>query len=117
MKNEHGSGTLLMALGVVLLGVGASIAVLVGGVLMSTQQVRSAADLVALSAAAAQADGGGACTAAGQLARANRVVLTDCQTAGDLLDFAVSVTVVAPPDSLPGMLGFTTQSHAGWVVS
>lgn len=113
---ERGSGTLLVTATVVVLGVGSAVAVLVGGALASVQQTRSAADLVALSAAVAQADGADACAAAGQIARENRVELSECRTAGDLLEFVVSVTVAAP-DSLPGRLGFTARSHAGWVVS
>lgn len=116
-RRERGSGTLLMTVAVVLLGVGGAIALLVGGALAAVQQLQSAADLVALSAAAAQADGEDACAAARPIAQANRVELRQCQVAGDLLDFVVTVTVAAEPDSLPGRLGFTTRSHAGWVVS
>ncbi len=114
---ERGSGTLLVTLVAVLLAVAASILLLAGAALAGIQQVRSAADLVALSAAAAQAGGAEPCAAADQFAVANQVELRECRVAGDLLDFVVTVTVAAPPDSLPGRLGFTTRSHAGWLVS
>lgn len=114
---ERGSGTLLMTVAVVLLAVVASVLLLVGTALAGIQRVRSAADLVALSAASAQADGADPCAAADRIAAANQVELRECGTAGDLLDFVVTVTVAAPPDSLPGRLGFTTVSHGGWVMS
>ena len=114
---ERGSGSLMMAGGVVLLAVAGVVAVGVGSGLAGVQRVREAADLVALSAAAANADGRDACAAAARIAAANQVELRGCETAGDLLDFVVTVTVAAPADSLPGRLGFTTRSHAGWVVS
>lgn len=116
MGAERGSGTLMMTVAVVLLAVGAAVVVGVGGALASIQQTQSAGDLVAVSAAAAQAEGKDACVAAGEIARANRVELSSCRTAGDLLDFVVTVTVAAP-DSLPGRLGFTARSHAGWTVT
>ncbi len=115
--SERGSGSLMMAVGVVLLAVTGFVVVGVGSGLAGAQRVREAADLVALSAAAAYADGKDACAAATRIAAANQVELRGCETAGDLLDFVVTVTVAAPADSLPGRLGFTTRSHAGWVVS
>ena len=115
-RDERGSGTLLVVAGVVLAAVAASVLVLVGIALTGIQRVRSAADLVALSAATAQANGDEPCVAAAQLAAANQVELRDCRAAGDLLDFVVTVTVAAPSDSLPGRFGFTTRSHAGWVL-
>ena len=114
---ERGSGSLMTAFGVVLFGVVAAVVVLVGSGLAAAQRVRQAADLVAVSAAAASADGGDACAAAARIAAANQVELRGCEAAGDLLDFAVTVTVAAPADSLPGRLGFVTRSYAGWVLS
>lgn len=114
---ERGSGTLLVTVAVILLAVAASVLLLVGAALTSVQRVRSAADLVAVSAASAQAAGEDPCVAALRIADANQVELRDCRAAGDLLDFVVTVTIAAPPDSLPGRFGFTTRSHAGWVVS
>ncbi len=110
---ERGSGTLLMFAAVVLIGALAAAGIAVAGVWVAIQRVQAAADLVAVSAAAAQAGGQDACVAAGRLARANQVELRDCSIAGDLIDFAVTVTIAAPPGSLP--VDFTTRSHAGWV--
>lgn len=115
--DERGSGTLLVTVAVVVLAVAAAVLVLAGAALAAIQRVRSAADLVALSAASAQADGEDPCAAAFRIAVANEVELHDCQAAGDWLDFAVTVTVAAPSDSLSGRFGFTTRSHAGWVRS
>lgn len=112
---ERGSGTLLMTSVVVVLGVMAAVVVLLGAGVAGIQQTQSAADLVAVSAAAAEAAGEDACAAAARIAAANQVELRDCATAGDLLDFVVTVTVAPPPGSLPAGLGFTTRSHAGWV--
>lgn len=116
-RGEQGSGTLLVTMAVMLLAVAAAGLLLIGAAVTAIQQVRSAADLVAVSAASAQAGGDRPCAAAARIAVANQVELRDCQAAGDLIDFAVTVTVAAPPDSLPGRFGFTTRSHAGWVSS
>lgn len=114
---ERGSGTLLMAAGVMLLAIAASVLLLVGAGLTGVQRVRSAADLVAVSAATAQASGEDPCLVAARIAVANQVELRGCESAGDLLDFVVTVTVAAPAGSLPARFGFTARSHAGWVVS
>lgn len=116
-REERGSGTLLVAVAVVLLAVVAAVLLLVGAALTGIRQVRSASDLVAVSAASAQANGEPPCVAAARMAEANHVELRDCQAAGDLIDFVVTVTIAAPADSLPGKFGFTTRSHAGWVSS
>lgn len=115
--SERGSGSLLVAAAVLVIAVATSVVVLAGSALLGVQRVRAAADLVAVSAAAAQADGGDPCAAAARVAVANQVELRECVVAGDLLDFAVTVTVAAPADSLPGRWGFTSRSHAGWMVS
>ncbi|MCW5951799.1 MAG: flp pilus-assembly TadE/G-like family protein [Propionibacteriaceae bacterium] len=114
---ERGSGTLLVTVAVVLLAVVASVLLLFGTALTGIQRVRSAADLVAISAASAQAVGEDPCAAALRIATANQVELRECRAAGDLLDFVVTVTIAAAPDSLPGRFGFTARSHAGWVSS
>ena len=113
---ERGSGTMLVVAAVLLIALAGTVVMLVGGTLAAVERVRGAADLVAVSAAAAQADGGDACVAASRIATANQVELRNCRTAGDLLDFVVTVTVAAPAGSLPDRFGYTARSHAGWVV-
>ena len=100
----------------VLISLAGAAVMVVASALMVVERVRGAADLVAVSAAAAQADGGDACVAASRIATANQVELRDCRTAGDLLDFVVTVTVAAPAGSLPDRFGYTARSYAGWVV-
>lgn len=107
---------MLVVAAVLLIALAGTVVMLVGGTLAAVERVRGAADLVAVSAAAAQADGGDACVAASRIATANQVELRNCRTAGDLLDFVVTVTVAAPAGSLPDRFGYTARSHAGWVV-
>ena len=51
--SERGSGSLLVAAAVLVIAVAASVVVLAGSALLGVQRVRAAADLVAVSAAAA----------------------------------------------------------------
>lgn len=61
--------------------------------LVAGHRAHGAADLAALSGAAAYAEGGPPCPAAARLARANDARLVDCDRVGDDVDYVVSVTV------------------------
>jgi len=88
---------------------------LAAGYAAAAQKANAAADLVALSGAAAQVSGEGACRGAARAARANGVDLTQCQVSGDILEFAVSVEVTLPvPHALPGLPdGVRARASAG----
>ncbi|MGC3995665.1 MAG: flp pilus-assembly TadE/G-like family protein [Propionicimonas sp.] len=113
--SERGVGTVLVA-GVLLVTmlVGA-VLVVVAGYVAALHHARGSADLVALSAAAAFAQGQDACVTAGVLAAQNGVVLQSCSVRGDILEFAVSVTVsrrvAAPSPVLPSAV--TASATAG----
>jgi secretion/DNA translocation related TadE-like protein len=74
-----------------------------------TEQVRGAADLVALSAAE---DPDNACARAKQTAAANNVRLESCKETGDVFDYVVTVTVQGDFDWW-GMWAIGATSHAG----
>lgn len=75
-----------------------------------SHRVDGAAELVALSAAAARADGADACGTAAAVASANRVHLSACRVEGD--DVVVEVTATAPlPWQLDGRL--VARARAG----
>jgi secretion/DNA translocation related TadE-like protein len=95
----------------------AAFAVLVGMLAGAVGHVRGAADLAAVSAAAAQREGRSPCAAARVVAEENQTSLRDCDTEGDLFDFAVSVTVAAPLElDVPGVPEEVVAiSHAGWL--
>lgn len=100
---ERGSGTLLIAAVVLLVMVLAGVGVLLAGYVAAQHAAADAADLSALSAAAAYVRGRDACAAARGVARANQVGLTACRVSGDSLDFVVEVTVVRQLRAPPGL--------------
>ena len=112
---ERGSGTLLVAAGILISGLVAAVVVVVAAAGVAGHRVRAAADLVALSAATEHSVGGQGCRAAARIAAANEVSLRECVLRGDLIDFAVTVVVAgrAPLDGLPVL---TATAHAGRVV-
>ena len=112
---ERGSGSLLVAIAILVAGVALAAVVAVATGLAAAHRVRSAADLVALSAAAELAGGGPACRTAARIAVANQVVLRECAVRGDLVDFAVTV-VVARPASTGWVPELIARAHAGRVV-
>ena len=92
-RDERGVGTVLVAgicLGLVM--VAATVALIVGW-LARAEQAQSSADLTALAAAAAEADGGDACAEAEKVADEN---LTGCEVRGERPRFVVEVTVALP---------------------
>jgi secretion/DNA translocation related TadE-like protein len=114
VQGERGSGTLLGVAVVLVLAVVAGGVLVVAGYIAAVHHARSAADMVALSGAAQQARGDGACRAAARIATANSVRLVGCQVRGDSFDFVVSVTVeqmVRAPALLPQSVA--AGAHAG----
>lgn len=93
MGSQRGAGTLMigviMAVLMMVTGVGALGAV----VALAHRDVAHAADLSALSGAAAFASGQDPCPAARRIAASNGVELHQCRVIGDLLDFVVTVEV------------------------
>jgi secretion/DNA translocation related TadE-like protein len=104
IRGDKGSGSLLMVgvMAVVLMfGLGG---VCIAGYLLAAHQVRSSADLAALSGAAAFADGADACDAAKSNARSNHARVVDCDVVGDPLDFVVTVRAEVELDlRVPGL--------------
>lgn len=93
-QDERGTATVavLALIGVVLLVAVAAAAVL--GAVVAHRQAQAAADLAGLAGAVAAEQGGDPCAAAGDVALANRGVLTDCRVDGD--DVLVTVAVDLP---------------------
>lgn len=113
--DERGSGTLLMVGVLAVVGVVAMAAMVAAAYLVAGHRAHGAADLAALSGAAAYAEGRSPCPAAAQLARANDARLTRCDRVGDDVDYVVSVTVevqvgLRVPGLPPALRG---RAHAG----
>jgi secretion/DNA translocation related TadE-like protein len=112
---ERGSATVLMAavMGVVVT-LGAA-AMVIAGYLVGHHRARSAADLAALSGAAAHAHGEDACDQARRIAAQNGANVTSCARAGDDIDFVITVRTTVPVRSrLPGLpRSVEGEAHAG----
>lgn len=112
---ESGGASVLVAgvLGaVVLLGTSA---LLVAAYSLDFHQARSAADLVALSAAVEQGEGGAACVAAAKVAQRNASRLIACEVVGAADDYVVSIEVeVAAHARVRGLPATVrARAHAG----
>ena len=102
--DRRGSGTLLMAGVMGVVGAAALAAMLLAGYLVAGHRARGAADLAALSGAAAYQQGADPCVQARRTAAADRARMTRCDRVGDTVDFVVSVTVVVDADPrVPGL--------------
>jgi secretion/DNA translocation related TadE-like protein len=114
-SRERGSGTVLMAavMGVVVTVSGA--AMVISGYLVGHHRARSAADLAALSGAAAHVRGEDVCGEARRIALQNRAKVVRCSWVGDDVDFVVTVrTSVSTPSRLPGLPPTVEgEAHAG----
>jgi len=112
---QQGSATVLVAglIGVVLL-LGA-VALLVAGYEIAYRRARVAADLAALSGAAAFAQGGDACRQARRSAADNGAWALSCDQVGDQIDHVVTVRVrVEVSTRLRGLPdGVEALAHAG----
>jgi secretion/DNA translocation related TadE-like protein len=104
---------LMVAVMLVVTVVGLTVVVGVGYV-VGAHRVRVAADLAALSGAAAVQMGEDACAAARRIAAGNNARLTACKILGDQIEFVVQVTVVVdvphPPVGLPKHLSTSAQA-------
>ena len=116
-RDQRGSASVLMAgiMGVVVTL--ASAAMLIAGYLMAHHSARAAADLAALSGAAAYAGGRDACDQAERIARQNGARVVHCDRVGDEVDFVVTVrTAVDVRSRVPGLpRRVEAQAHAGQV--
>ena len=92
-------------------------AMVVAGYLVAHHQARSAADLAAVSGAAAYTRGADACDQARRTSRQNRANLASCTRVGDEIDFVVTVrTSVSVRTVLPGLPRHVqAEAHAGRV--
>lgn len=114
-RDERGSGTALVAAVILVLMVVSAGLLVVAGYVAAAHHARSAADLVALSGAAARGRGENACGAAAAVASRNGVRMSGCSERGDSFDYVVTVTVEQPvsvrspvlPDSV------AATAHAG----
>jgi secretion/DNA translocation related TadE-like protein len=114
-RSELGNASVLMAgiLGVVLTL--SSAALVIAGYALSHHRARAAADLSALSAAAAFQHGRDSCAQAGVTARQNSARVDRCSQVGDVIDFVVTVRVsVAARHRFPHLPKMVVaEAHAG----
>jgi secretion/DNA translocation related TadE-like protein len=113
-RSERGSATMLMIGLMAVVVLLSATAMLVAGYLVGQHRARAAADLSALSAAAAfQSDGDG-CAQARQTARHNGAQVTRCDRVGDRVDWVVTVRVaVLTRTRVPGLpRAVTAEAHA-----
>ncbi len=115
VADQRGSGTLLVVGVMAVVGVVAMAAVVAAAYLVAGHQARGAADLAALSGAAAFAEGRSPCPAAGRVARSNGGRVTSCDQVGDEVDYVVSVAVAVEVGvRLPGLpRTLEGRAHAG----
>ncbi|KAA1420308.1 flp pilus-assembly TadE/G-like family protein [Nocardioides humilatus] len=109
-RGERGAASLLVTACVgLLLLVGSALAV-VGAMVAAHRSAQAAADLAALSGAAAMGSGGDACATAGAVAQDNRARLVGCEVDNRVVTVEVEV-------SGPRWLGqdhdFTAEARAG----
>ena len=114
-RDERGSGSILIAaLSGVVVVLGCA-AMLIAGYAAAHHRARAAADLAALSGAAAYGEGGDPCPPAARIARGNGASLESCEQVGDAVDYVVSVTaVVTVTHRVPGLpREVSASAHAG----
>ena len=114
-RGERGSGTLLVVGVMTGVGVVAVVAAVAAAYLVAGHRARAAADLAALSGAAAFAEGRPPCGAAARVARSNGAHVTSCDQVGDEVDYVVTVTVsVEVGTGVPGLpRRLVGRAHAG----
>jgi secretion/DNA translocation related TadE-like protein len=112
---DRGSASVLLAAVMGVVVVLAGVAVLVAGYEVAQRRARAAADLAAVSAAAAQAEGQDACAQARRTARDNGATVLRCSTVGDPVEYVVSVRVaVGVRSTLRGLPSrVVAEAHAG----
>jgi len=112
---ERGSASVLVAglLGVLVLLTG--VALLIAGYETAQHRVRAAADLAAVSGAAAFAQGRDACRQARRTAGDNGATVLSCSTVGDPVEYVVSVRVeIGVRSRIKGLPArVVSEAHAG----
>jgi secretion/DNA translocation related TadE-like protein len=116
-RDQRGSGTVLMAAVMAVVVALGAVATVVAGYLAGHHRARSAADLAALTGAAAYAQRQDACAEARRTARRNGARVTHCEQVGDQVDFVITVRVVVQvrvrSPGLPRRV--EAEAHAGRV--
>jgi secretion/DNA translocation related TadE-like protein len=115
MRSECGSASVLM-IGIIAVVIALSSAALViAGYATGYHRARAAADLSALSGAAAFEQGRDGCGKARQIARQNGARLDRCDLVGDVINFVVTVRVsVATHTRIPSLpRTVAAEAHAG----
>lgn len=120
VKDQHGSGSLLLCVAMVVLLVVGWFGAVGGSYAVALHRGRAAADQAALAGALAVARGQDGCrSAADQLEFAEASSLVDCRSVGDAYSYVVSVTVERKvATSIPGLPdALRVRAHAGPVQS
>ena len=92
-RSQRGAATFVMAAVIAVVVFLAVAGLLVGGYLVAAHRARAAADLAALSGAAAYAQGAPVCPVIRRIAADNRAEVVGCGQVGDQLDFVVTARV------------------------
>ncbi|EPH03238.1 helicase/secretion neighborhood TadE-like protein [Propionibacterium sp. oral taxon 192 str. F0372] len=93
MNLQRGAGSGLVIAIIMVLAMAGLVAAIHGGWLASGQRARSAADIVALAAAQAHADGADGCAQGGRAAEQNRARLVECELTSGYGEFVIDITV------------------------
>ncbi|TCJ29899.1 hypothetical protein EPD65_06265 [Nocardioides jejuensis] len=109
-RSDRGTATVAVVsfVGVVLVVALAGATIL--GAAVAHRRAQAAADLAALSGATTRQQGGDACRAAADVARANGAVLDVCREVADDLQVTVSVAL---PHAVPGLGHVSARARAG----
>ena len=114
-RTEQGSASVLMIGLMGIIVALSSAALMIAGYATGYHRARAAADLSALSGAAAFQHGDDTCAQARQTARQNGAQVDRCDVVGDAIDFVVTVRVSVaartPVPQLPRTLA--AEAHAG----
>ncbi|WP_182347318.1 Rv3654c family TadE-like protein [Tomitella gaofuii] len=111
---DTGSATVFAAFGMLALLTFTVLCVQVGGAMVARHRAQAAADLAALAAATALADGGGACAAARTVAGRNGARVSACTVEGRTV--LVHATAPLPLRGLPGPSDAGAVARGGWSV-
>jgi secretion/DNA translocation related TadE-like protein len=115
VHSEIGSASVLMIGIVGVIVVLSSAALIIGGYAVGYHRARAAADLSALSGAAAYQQGREPCAEAAKAARQNGARMDRCDLVGDAIDFVVTVRVAVVARTRIPQLPRTVaaEAHAG----
>lgn len=98
---ERGSGTVLVLVVMMMLGITGGSVALVGAAIGVRHRAETAADLAALSGAAALARGTPPCPIAARIARVNGATVETCNVAGAMVNVTVTLQPQGPLARLP----------------